>query len=295
MNQKVVVVAVVAVLLALLAAFGVYRFLSEKNRFAEKARLETVGIVVAASDIPLGARLNPSQVGIAAWPKNQYPKDAILDAKSVVGRVAIRDFFRGEPILGSKLVPADKSAGILSLKIPVGMRAYSVRVNEVVGVGGFIVPDTRVDVLVTTAQATQQNLGKVSKIVLEDVRVLAVGQAIEAKDSKPTSVNTVTLAVTPEDAEKLALASNDGTIQLVMRNFEDMEKVMTRGADKGGLLSSYRNGPIVQAAVPAKDSISRRASRKAPTSAPSASPPASRRAYTIEVIRGNKRTDESVD
>jgi pilus assembly protein CpaB len=295
MNRRIVVVAVVAVVLALLAAFGAYRYLSEKTRFAEKARLETVGIVVAAVDIPLGAKLTPSQVAISAWPKDQYPKDAISDAKAVVGRMAIRDFFRGEPIVGSKLVPADKSAGILSLKIPVGMRAYSVKVNEVVGVGGFIVPDTRVDVIVTTAQSAQHQPGKVSKIVLEDVRVLAVGQSIEVKDSKPTSVNTVTLAVTPEDAEKLALASNDGTIQLVMRNFADTEKVMTGGADKGGLLSSYRNAHIVQAATPAKEGKPRRASGKAPASAPSATSPAPRRSYTIEVIRGNKRTEESVD
>jgi pilus assembly protein CpaB len=278
-------VAVVAVLLALLAAFGVYRFLSEKSRFAEKAKLETVGIVVAAVDIPLGAKLTPSQVAISAWPKDQYPKDAITDAKTVAGRMAIRDFFRGEPIVESKLVPSDKTAGILSLKIPVGMRAYSVKVNEVVGVGGFIVPDTRVDVLVTTAPSTQHQGGKVSKIVLEDVRVLAVGQSIEVNDSKPTSVNTVTLAVTPEDAEKLALASNDGTIQLVMRNFADTEKVMTGGVDKGGLLSSYRNAHIVQAAAPAKDGKPRQASRKAPPT----------KLYTIEVIRGKKRAEESVD
>jgi len=294
MNRRIVLVAVVAVLVALLAAFGAYRFLSEKSRFAEKARLETVGIVVAAVDIPLGAKLTPNQVAISAWPKGQYPKDAFPDAKSVVGRMAIREFFRGEPIVGSKLVPADKSPGILSLKIPVGMRAFSVKVNEVVGVGGFINPDTRVDVLVTTAQSTQHQGGKVSKIVLEDVMVLAVGQSIEGKDSKPTAVNTVTLAVTPEDAEKLALASNDGTIQLGMRNFADTEKVMTGGADKGSLLSSYHNARSVQAAAkPQPAAKPQRASRKAPTS--TASSPAQRRPYTIEVIRGNKRTEASLD
>ena len=290
MNRRIVVVAVVAVLLALLAAFGVYRFLSEKTQFAEKARLETVGIVVAAVDIPRGAKLNPSQVAISAWPKDQYPKDVFPDTKAVVGRMAIREFFPGEPIVESKLVPSDKSAGILSLKIPVGMRAYSVKVNEVVGVGGFIVPDTRVDVLVTTAKSTQHQLGQVSKIVLEDVLVLAVGQSIEGKDSKPTAVNTVTLAVTPEDAEKLALASNDGTIQLVMRNFADSVKVATSGVDKPRLLSSNRNAPI---ASEEPDKPARVGGKKGKRSI--LPPPVERNVRRIEVIKGNARSEATVE
>ena len=288
MNRRFVVAAVAAVLLALLAAIGAYRFLSERTRFAEKARLETVGIVVAASDIPLGARLNPNQVAIAAWPKNQYPKDSFPDVKAVVGRMAMREFFRGEPIVGSKLVPPDKSPGVLSLKIPVGMRAYSVKVNEVVGVGGFIVPDTKVDVLVTTARSTQNQQGQVSKVVLEDVLVLAVGQSIEGKDNKPIAVNTVTLAVTPEDAERLALSSNDGTIQLVMRNFADSGKVVTTGVDKPRLLSTYRYAPD---ASEASEKPKRAGGKKGTRSSPS--PPGGRDTHKVEVIKGNTRSEAS--
>jgi len=271
---------------------GAYKFLSGQSRVAEQARLQTVGIVVAMVDIPLGSTINPNQVAVSAWPKDSYPKDALTDPKITVGRVALRDFFRGEPVVESKLVPLGKSTGLLSLKVPVGMRAFSIKVNEVVGVGGFIVPDSRVDVVVTTSP-THSSQEKISKIVLEDVRVLAAGQVIEQKENKPVTVNTVTLSLTPEDSEKLALAGNDGIIQLVMRNFADNVVVMTGGSNKGRLLSSYRNAPLVPEAAPAKGDKPRRVSRKAPSPAASAPPP--KQAYTVEVIKGNKRTEEKLD
>jgi len=290
-RNRIMVVVGIALLLAVLASVGAYKFLSGQSRVAEQARLQTVGIVVAMVDIPLGSAINPNQVAVSPWPKESYPKDAIADPKVVGGRIALRDFTRGEPVVESKLVPQNKSTGLLSLKIPSGMRGFSVKVNEVVGVGGFIVPDSRVDVVVTTSPS-QTSTEKISKIVLEDIRVLAAGQVIEQKENKPVTVNTVTLALLPEEAEKLALAGNDGIIQLVMRNFTDNALVMTGGANKVRLLSSYRNAPLVPEAPPAKGEKPRRVSRKAPSSA-SAPPP--KKAYSVEVIKGNKRTEEKVD
>jgi pilus assembly protein CpaB len=174
------------------------------------------------------------------------------------------------------------------------MRAFSVKVNEVVGVGGFIVPDSRVDVIVTMSPSGKDQQEKVSKIVLEDVRVLAAGQVIEQKDNKPVTVNTVTVALLPEETEKLALASNDGIIQFVMRNFADNVLVMTGGVNKGRLLSSFRNAPIETASAPGKEAKPRRVSRKAPSSAAASAPPP-RKSYTVEVLRGNKRTEENLD
>jgi len=290
-RNRIMVVVGIALLLAVLASVGAYKFLSGQSRVAEQARLQTVGIVVAMVDIPLGSTINPNQVAVSPWPKESYPKDAIADPKVVVGRIALRDFTRGEPVVESKLVPVNKSTGLLSLKIPSGMRGFSVKVNEVVGVGGFIVPDSRVDVVVTTSPS-QSSQEKISKIVLEDIRVLAAGQVIEQKENKPVTVNTVTLALLPEEAEKLALAGNDGIIQLVMRNFTDNALVMTGGANKGGLLSSYRKAPLVPEAPSAKGDKPRRVSRKAPSPA-SAPPP--KKAYSVEVIKGNKRTEEKLD
>jgi pilus assembly protein CpaB len=291
-RNRIMVVVGIALLLAVLASLGAYKFLSGQSRVAAQARLQTVGIVVAVVDIPLGSTINPNQVAVSPWPKDSYPKDALADPKIAVGRVALRDFFRGEPVVESKLVPLGKSTGLLSLKVPVGLRAFSVKVNEVVGVGGFIVPESRVDVVVTTAPPGKAQQEKVSKIVLEDIRVIAAGQVIEQKENKPVTVNTVTLALLPEEAEKLALASNDGIIQLVMRNFTDNVVVTTSGVDKGRLLSSFRNAPIVTASAPAKEAKPRRVSRKSPSPA-SAPPP--KKAYMVEVIKGNKRTEEKID
>jgi pilus assembly protein CpaB len=178
----------------------------------------------------------------------------------------------------------------MSLKVPEGMRAFSIHVNEVVGVGGFIVPDARVDVVLTTASPLG---GQVSKIVLEDIRVLAAGQTSEQKENKPITVNTVTLAVTPEDAEKLALASNDGKIQLVLRNFMDNTVVSTPGIDKHRLLASHRFDPPAQAEkAPARPKRSARA--KASPDA-SGSPSPGPKGHVVEVIKGTKRSAETFE
>ena len=286
MNRtRIIIVIAIAILLAVIASVGIYRYLSEKERIAEQARLQTVGIVVAVLEIPMGGTINPNMVAVTAWPKDLYPKDSFTAASVVVGRVAKRDFVRGEPIVESKLVPKEKGAGgILSLKLHEGMRAISVRVNEVVGVGGFIVPDARVDVVVTTTPT--QGSERISKIVLENILVLAAGQMIEQKDNKPVTVNTVTVAVTPEEAEKLALASNEGVIQLVLRNYMDNDNVVTVGATKARLLASFRpSGPVTEKEGESdkqKRYVRKRTSVPAPV----------RKTYTVEVIKGNNRSEE---
>jgi pilus assembly protein CpaB len=283
MNKtRVVLVIGVAILLALLASVGVYRYLSQKGRMAEEARLQTVGIVVAVVEIPIGTTINANQVALTAWPKDLYPKDSFADQKLVIGRVGKRDFLRGEPIVESKLIPSGKGAGLLSLIVPEGKRAFSLRVNEVVGVGGFIVPDTKVDVILTTIRAGSSE--KVSKLILENMPVLAAGQIVEQKENKPITVNTVTLSVTPDEAERLALAINDGTIQLVLRNFMDMDNVLTVGATKARVLSAYR--PVQRATADRPARKRRFVRRKNPP------PVVLKKTFTVEVIKGNKRSVE---
>lgn len=283
MNRtRTILVVVVAAVLALLASMGTYRFLSEKGRMAEEAKLQTVGVVVASEDIPVGSTIKPEQVSLAAWPKERYPKDVLTDIKTVPGRIARRDFMRGEPIVETKLLSTDKNVGMLSLRIPAGMRAFSIQVNEVVGVGGFLMPDARVDVVMTTVPSGQGG-ERFSKIILENIRVLAIGQTIDQKESKPVTVNTVTLAVTPQDAEKLALASNDGKIHLVLRNFADSEKVATEGISKSSLISGQRT------AAPAADKSKPVTKRKSVAR----TPPVVTKRYTVEVIKGNSRSEET--
>ena len=284
MNKtRVILVIVVAILLALLASVGVYRYLAETGRAAKEARLQTVGIVVAIVDIPVGATINANQVAITAWPRDLYPKDSFADLKSVVGRSVRRDFLRGEPIVASKLVPVDKGGGLLSFIVHEGERAFTIRVNEVVGVGGFIVPDTRVDVILTTSPPGGSQ--KISKIILENMLVLAAGQIVEQKENKPITVNTVTLSVTPEEAEKLALASNDGTIQLVLRNFMDTDNVVTLGATKARVLAGFR--PSEPEKKPTTSKRKRFSRRSRPTVLPE-----TKKTFTVEVIKGNKRSEE---
>jgi pilus assembly protein CpaB len=143
---------------------------------------------------------------------------------------------------------------------------------------------------VTTAVSSSRTQDQVSKIVLENIQVLAAGQVVEQqKDNKPVTVNTVTLAVTPDDAERLALASNDGKIQLVMRNYADTDNVVTGGIDKGRLLASYRKASVAPAASTVSEERPRRVAKKK-TSAPAAAP---KKSYSVEVIKGNKRSEES--
>ncbi len=276
MNRKRIVLAAgTAFTLALLASLVAYKYLTEKTHAAEQAKLQTVGIIAAVVDIPMGSTINPNQVAATPWPEGNLPFDSFRDPNAVVGRMTRREFLKGEPIVESKLLPKDKNSGILAMKVPPGMRAFSVKVNEVVGVGGFIVPDSRVDVVTTTAVSPNRQQHQFSKVVLQNVLVLAAGQSVEQKDNKPVTVNTVTLAVTPEEAEKLALASNDGKVQLVLRNFSDPEKVETTGIDKRRLLSSYRKP------VPARTRPGRKTEYVT--------------AYKVEVYRGAKRTEEQVD
>lgn len=284
MNRvRIIIFVGIAILLAFLASVGVYRYLSEKGRMAEEARLQTVGIVVAVVEIPVGTIINANQAAIIAWPKDLYPKDSFSSPKQVIGRVARRDFLRGEPIVESKLVPSDKGGGLLSLIVPKGKRAFSLRVNEVVGVGGFIVPDTKVDVILTTNIGSSQ---KVSKVILENMPVLAAGQIIEQKENKPITVNTVTLSVTPDEAERLALAINDGTIQLALRNFMDTDNVVTLGATKARVLAAYRPDlPAISKQPKHNRRIVRRKSR-------SSAVPVARKTITVEVIKGNQRSEE---
>ena len=142
----------------------------------------------------------------------------------------------------------------------------------------------------TTAVSPQRQQEQVAKTFLQNILVLAAGQVVEQKDNKPVTVNTVTLAVTPDESEKLALASNDGKIQLVMRNFADAQKVETPGSDKGGLLSSMRPKPPVSR----KNSVASKAViRKASVPAPAAPIQVVKAGYVVEVIKGGKRSEET--
>lgn len=208
-------------------------------------------VAVATADIDLGQRLSPDFVKLVDWPTSSLPPGAISDSHALDGRVVRASLTRGEPVLESKLTPVG-TAGGLSAVIGEGKRAITVRVNDVVGVAGFALPGSYVDIIVNTLQdakdvrpGTDRNDQSISKIVLEKILVLAVAQEVNRDDTKPKVVNAVTLEVTPEQAEKIDLARSVGNLSLVLRNQVDPRPVDTAGATKSTLLKE----PVMTAAV----------------------------------------------
>jgi Flp pilus assembly protein CpaB len=163
----------------------------------------------------------------------------------VIGSYVKNSYLATEPIVQSKLFTGDKTAGVMPLLIPFGMRAVSVPVDEVSDVAGFVLPHTRVDVLVATQGGEGGDNKAFSKVILQNVEVLAVAQEVEQKKDEPTVVKVVTLLVTPQESERLALASHSGTLRLAMRNYNDNKIVLTSGSDVGQMLRAYSLAPDV--------------------------------------------------
>jgi pilus assembly protein CpaB len=229
-----------ALVVAGAATFGAYRLLAANSA---NARVETVPVVVATADIPEGGAIDRVMLTTAMWPKPTVPTGAFSNIDSVQGRVARINIFIGEVIVPGRLAPAGTGPG-LELKIPPGQRAMSVRINDVAGIAGLIQPNSRVDVLVNISEPTTGK--QVAKLFMENMRVLAIGTELQRDASgKPISAPTVTLAVTPEEAERLAVAMNQGSIAMVLRGYGDPDSVKTKGASSSDVLSQLQIGKAV--------------------------------------------------
>ncbi len=271
MQNRLKIALVVAVFFGLIAAYGIYNFLSYKQKETDSLRASNQEIVVAAQDIPPGTTINEEvikkgMIKTTPWPKNSIPVGAFSSPQQVVGKINRVKILANEPILESRL--AGEGAG-LTVRLEAGKRALAVRVDEIIGVSGFIVPDDRVDVILTTTPSGANQDAKVSKIVLQNKRVLSVAQSTEQKDGKPQLARSITLEVTPDEAEKLSLASQEGQIVLALRGLGDDSETRTIGSNKRDLLSL--------AAASQKT-----AAKGAPTP-----PPAEK--YRVEVILGSNR------
>jgi pilus assembly protein CpaB len=281
--MRVFMVFVLAVTAGGALAFGTYNFMQHAP--ARTVTIPTRPVVVAASDLDVGAELTREEIRIIDWPANAVPAGAFSDPKDVIGRGIILPVIQNEPILPMKLASPEAGAG-LPPAIPPGLRAVSVRVNEVIGVAGYVLPGTRVDVVATVNPSGQSN-DITSKVVLTNVQVLAAGTKIdrETDKNKPIPVSVVTLLVDPEEAERLTLASTEGKIQLALRNPLDKATPSTHGIRPAALLGFA--APAQRAAV-----RTRLAAGGSSSSAPIAAPPPDM--PTIEIIRGDKRTHEAV-
>jgi pilus assembly protein CpaB len=241
MQNRLKIALVVAVFFGLVAAYGIYNFLRQQREAAESLRTQTQDVVVAAKDIPAGSTLSEAMVKDGTvraikWPKSSAPTGAFSVPSQVVGKVNRVKIMANEPILESRL--AGEGAG-LTVRLEPGKRAMAVRVDEIIGVSGFIVPDDRVDVIVTTTPAGSGDGRdqRISKIVLQNKRVLSVAQSTEQKDGKPQVARSITLEVSPEESEKLSLAQQEGAIVLALRGLGDDSEATTRGSNKNDLLA----------------------------------------------------------
>jgi pilus assembly protein CpaB len=266
-----------AIVIGALAAALVYRYLHALSSEIEAARQATPGtvdVVVANDTIPVGTRIAEQQVKVVAWPDKIVPDGAIADPKAVVNSVARVTIEKNQPLSQSQLL--GQGAEVLPLLIPDGMRAMSVKVDDVTGVSGFITPNSRVDVLVAGAADAEGNQGQRSKLVLQDVRVLAIGKSIAQSQDKPVEVPTVTLLVSPEDAERLTLATRYEPVRLALRNYSDAAIVGTPGLTTASLFGNTAR----QIAAPAASVVR---------------PPLPRRPrYSVEVLLGEKMTRQEL-
>jgi len=273
--------------LALIAGSGLawatYNYL--QNVPVKTVSIPTQPVIVAATDLDLGAELRQDDLRIVQWPANAVPKGAFGTPADVVGRGLIMPVIENEPILPMKLASKDAGAGLPPV-IPPGLRAVSVRVNEVIGVAGYVLPGTRVDVL-ATANPTEQRGDMTTKVVLTNMQVLASGTKIDqtSDKNKPQPVTVVTLLVTPEESERLTLASTEGKIQLALRNPLDQSAPVTPGVKPAVLLGTM---PRTTAA---RMALGRRTVSPVQTTAQLVTPEA---LPTVEIIRGDKRAHEVV-
>jgi len=206
-------------------------------------------IVVAVRDLPAGAMVTREDVATLDWPGSVLPEGYASQVGDVVGRGLVVEVRKNEPVLDWKL--ADKEAGGgLAITIPEGMRAVSVEVDEVIGVAGFVLPGTRVDVLATVMPGTDRRQ-TTTRIILQNVRALAADQAYQQDiNGEPQAVTVVTLLVTPDEAEALTLASTEGRIQLALRNTLDSQAVDTRGRQITSLVGGGSPSPQSSSAAP---------------------------------------------
>ena len=303
-NKRFLIVMAGALVFGLLAAFSVSRYLS-----SAQATSNHVKVAVARVEIPIGTKIIKEQVMEMEFPSNSTPDGTFESVDKLVGRVAIVQIAPREAITDSKLAP-EGTAGGLTATIPEGYRAMTVKVDDAAGISGFIQPGALVDVVVVIdPKENSSNQDPISKIVLQNIKVLANGQNMDKpKDEREAkTIKAVTLQVTPEQAEKLALAANEGKLQLVMRNSTDQGDSQTTGVNKRSLLSGEKATPVPEAgslkseqpAAETKPAPRRSRPRAemmiepAPMAAPAqpAAPPPPRN--SIEMIQGGKK--QSVD
>jgi pilus assembly protein CpaB len=234
---------VVALVAAALVSYFVYQKTAVKTIVAPtEVQQNVVKVAVAATILNKGAIITVEDIRMAPFLKDSLPKGHFTDAKEAVGRVVLQTIQPTEPVFESALAPVDLTRGGIAAIITPRKRAMAVKVDEVIGVAGFLQPGHLVDVLVSIDTPDEEK-GQLTKTVLENIPVLSIGtQAEESKEKGPKRVTVVTLEVDLEEGEKLALAVSEGKIQLALRGYTDTDQILTKGTNVTMLLDSYATG-----------------------------------------------------
>lgn len=277
-RNRLVLIGLVALGLAFFVSFSIYRVL--RVAMGSQQATPTTTVVVAAADLPVGTRLEEKDLRLARYPESELPPGAFHSTAEAVGRGVVVPITKNELVMASKLAGENAGAGLPAL-IPSGMRAVSVKVNDVISVAGFVVAGTRVDVILTGNPGEGGGQGNMTTTtVLSNIQVLAAGQKLQKNEQgEPQQVTVITLMVSPEDAQKLTLASTEGRIQLSLRNPLDT------GSDPVPVLKNATLYRMQPGGAPA------RTERPARQFAKSVKPPlpAAPAPYMVEMIRGNER------
>jgi len=286
MNKRFLSVLVFAVVVAGLASLVLY--LQIRSRLNLNEAKPTNQIVVATRQLEIGSVIKEGDIKAVPW-VGELPKGSTADPSLLVKRGVISTIYASEPILDNRLAPEGAGGG-LAATIPKGMRAVAVKVDQVIGVAGFVLPGMRVDVIVAGSPGGEYTeRGMMSKLLLQNIEVLSAGQNIQRDaEGKPIQVQVVNLLVSPEQAEKLTLASSEARLQLVLRNPLDTEEITTSGAEYPTLFTGVAR-PIKAPTPPAPARAA--APRQQPVSLPP--PPVVR--PTVEVIHGLERSEKTID
>ncbi len=298
-NKRLIIALAGAVLCGVLGVMLVTRYLATVQAYTKNLS----NVVVAKTEIQLGKKITADDLMFSPIPNGSAPEGAFRKIEEVVGRVAITPIGVRETVTTMKLAPAGVEGG-LSAVIPEGYRAMTVKVDDIVGVSGFVMPGSYVDVvavIVPPAVQGQQQQGPISKIVLQHIKVLASGPKLDSPENQrePTNAKAVTLQVTPDQAEKLVLAANEGKLQLVMRNYSDQEPSATKGANKNSLLAGESatelpaTPPSQEQPKPKPATRTAAPKRVAPVTQPTVEKPAAHPVSknSVELIEGSKRRD----
>ena len=276
MRRRFLLILICASVIGFLASFLVYRVVSQ---VANARSDQSEQIVVATAALGLADTVTSQHIKLVNWPKASVQPGALRTAAEAEGRVVRSSIVAGEPLIEGKLAPQLAGrGGIMPMLIPEGQRGVTIRVDDAMRESGFVLPNSRVDVLVSMAKGGSSE--KIAKVILQDVTVLAAGQTVEMKDNKPVTNTTVTLALTPQQVERLAVAQSEGRLMLAQRNLRDTQFVRTPGATPSSLLSDIAPAPNPEA----KPTV---LARSAPLPLPALEK------YPVAVIRGTKVSEQT--